>query len=142
MLAKIYVLSDYEYVFYSFVFHRTLIDDSLISFTVSALPFPTAAMHNCKTFGHLISEIGPYPCVAPGFYWRPKWELFPVNVASGSTAATSSANKSFEELFFDRVKPNPTKKDKGKSKRVSTRAHARKLLPIKCNVEITKNISC
>ena len=142
MLAKIYVLSDYEYVFYSFVFHRTLIDDPLISFTVSALPFPTAAMHNCKTFGHLISEIGPYPCVAPGFYWRPKWELFPVNVASGSTAATSSANKSFEELFFDRVKPNPTKKDKRKSKRVSTRAQARKLLPIKCNVEITKNISC
>ena len=142
MLAKIYVLSDYEYVFYSFVFHRTLIDDPLISFTVSALPFPTAPMHNCKTFGHLISEIGPYPCVAPGFYWRPKWKLFPVNVASGSTAATSSANKSFEELFFDRVKPNPTKKDKGKSKRVSTRAQARKLLPIKCNVEITKNISC
>ena len=112
MLAKIYVLSDYEYVFYSFVFHRTFIDDPLISFTVSALPFPTAPMHNRRTFDHLISETGPYPCVAPeGFYWRPEWELFPVNVASSSTAATSSAN---ERLFLDRVKPNPTKKDKEK----------------------------
>ena len=27
MLAKIYILSDYKYVFYSFVFRRTLIDE-------------------------------------------------------------------------------------------------------------------
>ena len=29
MLAKIYILSDYEYVFYSFVFRRALIDEPL-----------------------------------------------------------------------------------------------------------------
>ena len=96
-------------------------------------------MHNSRTFDHLISEIGPYPCVATGFQWRPKWELFPVNVASSSTAATSSAN---ERLFLNRVKPNPTKKDKEKSKRVSSRAKVRKLSPIKCNVGITRNTSC
>ena len=113
------------------------------SFTVSSSRFPTPLMRDCRTFEHLIPEIGPYPCVAPeGFQWRPKWELFPVDVASSSTDATSSANKSFEELFLDRVKPNPTKKDKGKSKRVSSRAQVRTLLPNKCNVEIKKNTSC
>ena len=29
MLAKIYIFSDYEYIFYSFVFRRTLIDEPL-----------------------------------------------------------------------------------------------------------------
>ena len=164
MLAKIHILIDYEYVFYSFVFHKTLIDEPLrdpldtstnvststpnpttsdstnnhtTAFTVSSSRFPTPPMCNCRTFKHLIPEIGSYPCVAPeGFQWRPKWELFPVDVPSSSTAATSSANKCFEELFLDRVKPNPTKKDKGKSKWASSRAQVRKLLPNKCNVGV------
>ena len=100
LLAKIYILSDYKYVFHTFVFCKTLIDDPLedpldnstnsttntpnpttsdvtnnhrTSFTISSSPFPTPSMHNCRTFDHLISEIGPYPCVAPeGFQWRPK----------------------------------------------------------------------
>ena len=143
------MLSDYEYVFYCFLFRRTLIDEHLedpldtstnlttntpnpitsdaannhtIPFTVSSSPFLTPFMRNCRIFEHLIREIGPYPCVAPeGFQWRRKWELFPVDVASSSTAATSSANKSSEELFLDKIKPNPTKKDKGRSKRVSSK---------------------
>ena len=110
-------------------------------FTVSSSTFPTPPIRNCRTFKHLISKIGPYPCVAPGFQLRLKWELFPVDVASRSRAATS-ANKSFEEFFLDTVKPSPTKKGKRKSKLVSSRAQVRKLLPIKCNVGITKNTSC
>ena len=51
-------------------------------------------------------------CYTRKFSMEAKWELFPVDVAFSSTAATSLANKSFEELFLDRVKPNPTKKDK------------------------------
>ena len=114
------------------MFHRTLIDDPLedlldtstnlttntpnpttsdatnnhtTPFTVSSSLFPTPPMRNCRTFEHLIPETGPYPCVAPeGFEWRPKWELFPFDVASSSTAATT-ANKSFAELLLDRVKP-------------------------------------
>ena len=118
-------------------------NDHSTPFTVSSSCIPTPLMRNCRTFKHLIPEIGPYLCVAPkGFQWRPKWELFPVDVASSSTAATSLANKSFEELFLDKVKPNPTKKDKGKSERVSSRAQVRKPLPNKCNVGITKNTSC
>ena len=50
--------------------------------------------------------------------------------------------KALEELFLDKVKPNPTKKDQGKSKRVPSRAQLTKLLPNKCNVGITKNTSC
>ena len=71
-------------------------------------------------------------CYTRKFSMEAKWELFPVDVAFSSTAATSLANKSFEELFLDRVKPNPTKKDKRKSK----------LLLIKCNVGIKNNTSC
>ena len=68
-------------------------------FTVSSSRIPTPPMRNCRTFEHLIPEIGPYPCVAPeGFQWRPKWELFPVDVASSSTTATSSAKKSFGRI--------------------------------------------
>ena len=92
ILAKMYILSDYKYVFYSFVFRKTLIDEYLEDpldtstnlttstpnpttsdatnnhttlFTVSSSPFPTSPMCNCRTFDHLIPEIGPYPCVAP-----------------------------------------------------------------------------
>ena len=73
MFAKIYILSDYKYVFYFFMFHRTLIDalledpldtsNNLITntphattpdatnnhttpFTVSSSCFPTPPMHN------------------------------------------------------------------------------------------------
>ena len=101
-----------------------------LPFTVSSPPFSTPPMCNCRTFEHLILEIGPYVASSS------------TAVASSSTAATSSTNKSFEELFHDRAKPNPTKKDKGKSKRVFSRAQERKLLPNKYNVGITKNTSC
>ena len=66
-------------------------------FTVSSSPFPTPPMRNHRAFDHLILEIRPYPCVASEYFqWRSKWELFPVDVVSSSTAATLSANKSYE----------------------------------------------
>ena len=92
MSSKSYILSDYEYVFYCFLFRRTLIDEHLgdpldtstnlttntpnpttsdatnnhtIPFTVSSSPFLTLSMRNCRIFEHLIREIGPYPCVVP-----------------------------------------------------------------------------
>ena len=73
---------------------------------------------NCNSkgnFDHLANEIGPYPFAPPpGFIWKPKWELSPFDGISGaqpsellnSTAAmTPHSNKSFEELFFNKVKP-------------------------------------
>ena len=110
------------------------------SFTVSSL-YPTTPLLNRRTYEQLIQKIEPYPCAATeGFQWNPKWELFFVDIPSSSTAATLSANKSFEELFLDIVKLNPTNKDERKSKRVANRAKVRKLLPIKCNGGIIKTI--
>ena len=85
-------------------------------------PLPQAVEENCKSkgkFNHLVNEIGPYPFAPPpGFIWKLKWELCPVDGISGmqpselltSTAVmTPHSNKSFEELFFYKVKPPATK---------------------------------
>ena len=105
--------------------------------------FPTPPIGNWRIFTHLIPKIGPYLCFASeGFQRRPKRKLFPVDVASSSTAAISSANKSFKGLFLDTEKPSPTKSDIAKCKQMFSRAQVRKLLPIKFNVEIKKNTFC
>ena len=105
--------------------------------------FPTPSIGNWRIFTHLIPKIGPYLCFASeGFQRRPERKLFPVDVASSSTAAISSANKSFKGLFLDTEKPSPTKIDIGKCKQMFSRAQVRKLLPIKFNVEIKKNTFC
>ena len=77
-------------------------------------PLPQA-VENCnskRNFNHLVNKIGP------DFIWKPKWELFPVDGSSGvqpskllnSTAVmTPHSNKSFEELFLNKVKPPATK---------------------------------
>ena len=109
-------------------------------FTISSL-YPITPLLTRRKYKELIPKTEPYPCVAPeGFQWKPKWELFFVDIPSSSTATTSLANKSLEELFLDTVKLNPTNKDKRKSKRVASRAEVRKLLPIRCNGGIIKTI--
>ena len=66
-------------------------------FTVSSSCFPTPPMYNCRIFEHLIPEIELHPCVAPeGFQWGTKWELFPVDVASSSTAANHQQTKALK----------------------------------------------
>ena len=85
-------------------------------------PLPQA-VENCNSkgnFNHLVNKIGPYPFAPPpDFIWKPKWELSPVDGSSGvqpskllnSTAVmmTPHSNKSFEELFLNKVKPPATK---------------------------------
>ena len=59
-----------------------------------------------------------------------------------STNTTTSANKSFQELFLYRVKPNPTNKDKGKKYWGCSRAQVKKSWLVKCNSGIIKKILC
>ena len=95
---------------------------------------PQTIEQNCSSrgnFDHLVYEIGPYPFAPPpGFIWKPKWELCPADGISGaqpsellnSTAATTPhSNKSFEELFLDKVKP-PATKDRPKRRNIDNRA--------------------
>ena len=59
----------------------------------------------------LIKHLGPYPCAAPlGFSWVPNgWKLVPTN-------QPKTAEKSFEELFLDKVKGSTSKTKKPKQK--------------------------
>ena len=95
---------------------------------------PQAIEENCNSkgnFNHLVNEIGPYPFAPPaGFIWKPKWELSTADVIFGvqpsellnSTAAmTAHSNKSFEELFLDKVKL-PATKDQPKRHNLDNRA--------------------
>ena len=95
---------------------------------------PQTIEEDCNSkgnFDHLVNEIGPYPFAPPpGFTWKPKWELSPVDGISGaqpsellnSTAVmVPHSNKSFEELFLDKVKP-PATKDRPKRRNLDNRA--------------------
>ena len=114
----------------------------LVNNTVESTPLTDAESRstiqiieqNCNSKGnldHLVNEIGPYPFAPPpGFIWKPKWELSPADGISGaqtsellnSTAtAIPHSNKSFEELFLDKVKP-PATKDRPKTRNIDNRA--------------------
>ena len=114
----------------------------LVNNTVESTPLTDAESRstiqiieqNCNSKGnldHLVNEIGPYPFAPPpGFIWKPKWELSPADGISGAqpsellnlTAATTPhSNKSFEELFLDKVKP-PASKDRPKRCNIDDRA--------------------
>ena len=97
-------------------------------------PLPQAVKENCNSqgnFDHLVDKIGPYPFAPPpGFIWKPKWELSPVDGISGmqpsellnsAAVITPHSNKSFEELFLDKVKL-PATKDRPKRRNLDNRA--------------------
>ena len=91
-------------------------------------PLPQAVKENCNSkgnFNHLVDKIGPYPFAPP-----PGWELSPVDGISGTQPSellnsaamiTPHSNKSFEELFLDKVKP-PAAKDQPKRHNLDNRA--------------------
>ena len=85
-----------------------------------SLPQTVEESYNSKgTFNHLINEISPYPFAPPtGFIWQLKWELSPIDRTCGvqpsellnsTPMITPYSNKSFEELFLNKVKPPATK---------------------------------
>ena len=75
--------------------------------------------NSSRNFNHLINEISPYLFAPPpGFIWQLKWELSPIDRICGAQPSellnstpmiTPYSNKSFEELFLNKVKLPATK---------------------------------